>query len=162
VIFFSSAYLVAASWTIGAITLSSLTYQSEVIPVLAVPGLDAARVGALVVRARYLDRTQLALESELLDAFGGEVEVLKAPAYLLAGERLGERWPSRLVATAAENRLNISAQASRRCGSQRLPWFAASPVARPASVFLLVSSAPATSAAHFSAQQCLAGTEPSP
>jgi hypothetical protein len=31
VIFFSSAYLAAASLIIGAITLSSLTYQSEVI-----------------------------------------------------------------------------------------------------------------------------------
>jgi hypothetical protein len=35
---------------------------------------------------------------------------------------LGERWPSRLVATAAENRLStFRATLTRRCGSQRLP-----------------------------------------
>src|SRR5262245_24241207 len=35
---------------------------------------------------------------------------------------LGERWPSRLVATAAENRLNIPAQPhTRRCGPEQVP-----------------------------------------
>src|SRR6516225_6681895 len=58
------------------------------LPVLAIPGLDAPHARTLVVGAGYLDRPQLALEAELFDAFGGEVEVLEAPAHLLAGERL--------------------------------------------------------------------------
>src|SRR6516162_6565642 len=41
-----------------------------------------------MIGAGYLDRSQLALESELLETIGGEVEVLEAPAHLLAGERL--------------------------------------------------------------------------
>src|SRR5215469_5022028 len=32
------------------------------VPILAVPGLDAAGAGAFVVRARHLDRLELALE----------------------------------------------------------------------------------------------------
>src|SRR5262249_20493210 len=58
------------------------------IPLLAVPSLDPARARALVIGAGHLDRPQLALESELLEAIGGEVEILEAPAHLLAGERL--------------------------------------------------------------------------
>src|SRR5262249_38921798 len=58
------------------------------LPVLAIPGLDAPHARTLVVGTRHLDRPQLALEAELFDAFGGEVEVLEAPAHLLAGERL--------------------------------------------------------------------------
>src|SRR5262249_134349 len=55
---------------------------------LAVPSLDATCSRALVIGAGHLDRPQLALEAELFDAFGGDVEVLEAPAHLLAGERL--------------------------------------------------------------------------
>src|ERR1051325_11044934 len=57
-------------------------------PVLAVPGLDAAGAGALVVGAAHLDRLENAIEAELLDACRGDVEVLEAPAHLLAGQRL--------------------------------------------------------------------------
>jgi hypothetical protein len=58
------------------------------LPGLAVPGLDASDARTLVVRARHLDWPQLALEAELLETIGGEVEVLEAPAHLLASERL--------------------------------------------------------------------------
>src|SRR5262245_53464730 len=58
------------------------------LPVGAVPGLDAAGAGALVVGAGHLDRLEHALETELLDAVGAEVEVFQAPADLLAGHRL--------------------------------------------------------------------------
>src|SRR5262245_24224869 len=57
-------------------------------PVLAVPGLDTAGARALVVGAAHLDRLEHAFEAELLDAIGGNVEVLQAPAHLLAGHRL--------------------------------------------------------------------------
>src|ERR1051325_11548045 len=57
-------------------------------PVLAVPGPDAAGAGALVVGAAHLDRLEHAVEAELLDAVGPDVEVFQAPAHLLAGHRL--------------------------------------------------------------------------
>jgi hypothetical protein len=41
-----------------------------------------------MVGARHLDRPDHALEAELLDALGGEIEMLDAPAHLLAGHRL--------------------------------------------------------------------------
>src|SRR5215471_14957450 len=58
------------------------------LPVLAIPGLDAAGAGALVIGAGELDRLELALEAELLDAVRRDVEVLETPAHLLAGHRL--------------------------------------------------------------------------
>src|SRR5712692_300300 len=58
------------------------------LPVLAVPGLDAAGARAFMVLARYFDGLQHAFEAELLDAIGGDVEVLEAQAHLLAGQRL--------------------------------------------------------------------------
>src|SRR5262245_61816779 len=58
------------------------------VPVLAVPCLHAAGAGALVVGARHLNGLEHALEAELLDAVGGEVEIFRAPPHLLAGERL--------------------------------------------------------------------------
>src|SRR4051812_10522119 len=58
------------------------------LPVRAVPRLDAAGAGALVVGAGHLDRLEDALEAELLDAVGAEIEVFQAPAYLLAVQRL--------------------------------------------------------------------------
>src|SRR5258707_12686647 len=58
------------------------------LPLLAVPLVDAAETGALVVAAGDLDRSDHALEAELLDAVGREVEMLEAPAHLFAGHRL--------------------------------------------------------------------------
>src|SRR5262249_54348359 len=58
------------------------------VPLLAVPLVDPAETRALMVGARDLDRSDHALEAELLDAVGGEVEMLDAPAHLLAGHRL--------------------------------------------------------------------------
>src|SRR5262249_49381184 len=54
------------------------------LPVRAVPRLDAACAGALVVRAGHLDRLEDALEAELLDAIRAWIEVFQAPADLLA------------------------------------------------------------------------------
>src|SRR5262245_45683815 len=56
--------------------------------IFAVPGLDTAGTRALVVGAGHVDRLQHAFEAELLDAIGGDVEILEAPAHLLAGQRL--------------------------------------------------------------------------
>jgi hypothetical protein len=44
------------------------------LPAFAVPGLDSFRARALVVRAGHLDRTQHALETEVLDAIRGEIK----------------------------------------------------------------------------------------
>src|SRR6516164_7307051 len=58
------------------------------VPLLAVPLVDAAQPRALVVGAGHLERADHALEAELLDAVGSKIEMLEAPAYLLAGHRL--------------------------------------------------------------------------
>src|SRR5262249_32043083 len=58
------------------------------VPLLAVPLVHAAEPRAFVVGTGHLERSDHALEAELLDAVGGEVEVLEAPAHLLAGHRL--------------------------------------------------------------------------
>src|SRR5581483_4664742 len=63
------------------------------LPVLAVPLLDAGLVCALVVMAGELDGLQHAFEAERLQAVSREVEVLEAPAHLLAGERLVAELP---------------------------------------------------------------------
>src|SRR5947209_10633705 len=57
-------------------------------PFLAVPLLDEHRPIALVILAGDLDRVREALHAQLLEPLLGEVEVLHAPADLLAGERL--------------------------------------------------------------------------
>jgi hypothetical protein len=47
---------------------------------------------------------------------------IKRPTkFRTAGADLCERWPSRLVATATENRLSITRKLTRRCGTERLP-----------------------------------------
>src|SRR5687767_5804147 len=56
-------------------------------PFGAVPLLDAAGTRAFVVVAGHLERLQHALESELLETGGADIEVLDTPAHLLAGER---------------------------------------------------------------------------
>ena len=71
----------------GAITLSSLVYQSDVI-FQFLPSQVWMRPARLMIGAGHLDRLQHALEAELLDAVGGDVEVLEAPPHLLAGQRL--------------------------------------------------------------------------
>src|SRR5439155_10240291 len=58
------------------------------VPLLAVPLLDQHGPAALVVLAGDLDRMREALHAELLEPLLGQVEVLEAPAHLLAGERL--------------------------------------------------------------------------
>src|SRR6266852_8096420 len=57
-------------------------------PLLAVPLLDQQGAAALVVLTGDLDRVREALHADLLEPLLGEVEVLEAPAHLLAGERL--------------------------------------------------------------------------
>src|SRR5262245_28219472 len=57
-------------------------------PGLAVPLHDAAVARALVVGAGDPHGAQHALEAQLLDAIGGQTEVLEAPTHLLAGQRL--------------------------------------------------------------------------
>src|SRR5437867_1935127 len=57
-------------------------------PFLAVPLLDEHRPIALVILAGDLDRVREALHAQLLEPLLGEIEVLHAPADLLAGERL--------------------------------------------------------------------------
>ena len=56
VIVFSSAYFAAASLTIGAITLSSLVYQSDEIFHSFPSQVWMRPTRLLVVRARHLDR----------------------------------------------------------------------------------------------------------
>src|SRR5206468_5980399 len=58
------------------------------VPLLAVPLLDEDRTAALVVLARDLDRMREALHPDLVEALLGEIEILEAPANLLAGRRL--------------------------------------------------------------------------
>src|SRR6266545_5437453 len=53
-------------------------------PLLAVPLLDEDGAVALVVLAAHLDRVREALHAELLELRLGEVQVLEAPAHLLA------------------------------------------------------------------------------
>src|SRR5260370_11309610 len=64
-------------------------------PLLAVPLLDEDRAVALVVLARDLDRVREALHAELVEPLLGEIQVLEAPADLLAGERLVAVLPHR-------------------------------------------------------------------
>src|SRR6266850_138061 len=65
------------------------------VPLLAVPLVDAAQSRTFMVGARHLDRSDHALEAELLDALSSEVEVLDAPAHLLTRHRLVGTWPWR-------------------------------------------------------------------
>src|SRR5512146_88512 len=58
------------------------------VPLLAVPGLDLRGVSTFMVLARGLDRLHEARHAELLDRVGRNVQMLEAPAHLLAGERL--------------------------------------------------------------------------
>src|SRR5262245_26706304 len=58
------------------------------VPLLAVPLLDEHGTVALVVLAGHLDRVREALHAELIEPRLREVQVLEAPAHLLAGERL--------------------------------------------------------------------------
>src|SRR5579859_5852834 len=57
------------------------------LPMLAVPLLDADEPVAAMVLARELDRRDQPLGAKLGDAGGGDVEILEAPADLLAGQR---------------------------------------------------------------------------
>src|SRR5438876_4568145 len=56
------------------------------VPLLAVPLLDQHGAVALVVLARDLHGMREALHAELVEGGLGEVQVLEAPAHLLAGE----------------------------------------------------------------------------
>src|SRR5215472_10406368 len=58
------------------------------LPVLAVPGLNAAQARALVISTGHFDRLQLVLEAELLEPLRSQVEVFESPSDLLAGHRL--------------------------------------------------------------------------
>src|SRR5262249_16681556 len=76
-------------------------------PRAAVPLLNARRSRAFVISAGNLDRPHHALEAELVDAGGVELEVLKAPAHLLAGQRLFAKLLLRLADTFySEHRSN--------------------------------------------------------
>src|SRR5258705_5699765 len=57
-------------------------------PLLAVPLLDQDGTAPLVVLAGDLDRVREALHADLVEPLLGQVEVLEAPADLLARERL--------------------------------------------------------------------------
>src|SRR5436305_6857052 len=59
-----------------------------VVPARAVPGVDAVAVRALVVAAGRGERLHHSFDAQRLDAGGVDVQVLEAPAHLLAGERL--------------------------------------------------------------------------
>src|SRR5213592_3085875 len=61
------------------------------VPLLAVPLLHEDRPAALVVLARDLDRVREALHAKLFEPLVREVEVLEAPADLLAGRHLALR-----------------------------------------------------------------------
>src|SRR5216683_5685822 len=54
------------------------------VPLLAVPLLDEHGTVALVVFARDLHRVREALHAELVEGGVGEIQVLEAPAHLLA------------------------------------------------------------------------------
>src|SRR5581483_5083699 len=58
------------------------------VPLLAVPLQEAHRAAALVVGARHLERLHEVGGAQLLQALLVDVEVLEAPADLLAGHRL--------------------------------------------------------------------------
>src|SRR5712692_3718220 len=58
------------------------------LPLLAVPLLELDRSTAFVVRAGNLDRLQEVVGAELLQALLVQVQVLQAPAHLLARQRL--------------------------------------------------------------------------
>src|SRR5574341_1994936 len=57
------------------------------LPLSSVPLLELDRAAALVVEARHLDRLQQVERAELLQALLVDLQVLDAPAHLLAGER---------------------------------------------------------------------------
>src|SRR6266498_4625092 len=58
------------------------------VPLLAVPLLELDRAAPLVIHAGDLDRLQESNGAELLQALLVDVQVLQAPAHLLASERL--------------------------------------------------------------------------
>src|SRR6478672_2057177 len=58
------------------------------LPLRAVPLLELHQAGAFVVVARDLDGRHQAGRAELLETLVVDVEVLDAPAHLLAGDRL--------------------------------------------------------------------------
>src|SRR2546421_11384026 len=84
-------------------------------PLRAVPLLDEDRAVPLVDLAGDLDRVHEALHPELFQAWLGEIEVLEAPADLLAGERLvavlDHRGANRL---GGEHRVDDAAVVERR------------------------------------------------
>src|SRR3982751_2980277 len=76
--FFSFAYCAASASTMPRTSLRSG----------AIPLLELHQAGALVVHAGNLDGRHEAGRTELLQALVVNVEVLDAPAHLLAGDRL--------------------------------------------------------------------------
>src|SRR5882724_9131943 len=58
------------------------------LPLGAVPLLELDQARAFVIQARHLERRHQARGAELLQALVVDVEVLDAPAHLLAGDRL--------------------------------------------------------------------------
>src|SRR5216117_3709998 len=58
------------------------------LPLLAVPLQELDRPAPLMVHARHLERLHQSGGAELLQALVVDVQVLDAPAYLLAGHRL--------------------------------------------------------------------------
>src|SRR5438128_11174099 len=85
------------------------------IPLLAVPLLDQDRAAALVVLARDLDRMREALHPDLVEALLGEIEILEAPANLLAGRRLAlGAFHRRTDGLRGEHRVHDAAVVERR------------------------------------------------
>src|SRR5207249_4093583 len=85
------------------------------VPLLAVPLLDEDRTAALVVLARDLDRMREALHPDLVEALLGEIEILEAPANLLAGRRLALGAPHRRTyGLRGEHRVHDAAVVERR------------------------------------------------
>src|SRR3954447_1163186 len=61
-----------------------LVVAGDDLPLLAVPLLDAGDIGALMILAAELQRLDHAVEAQLLDPLGSEIEVLEAPTHLFA------------------------------------------------------------------------------
>ena len=89
VMLFSFAYCAAEASIIGRTIDWSEAIQSLItFHLLAVPLQELDRAAALVVQARHLERLHQAGRAELLQALVVDVQVLEAPAHLLAGHRL--------------------------------------------------------------------------
>src|SRR5438094_4227573 len=85
------------------------------VPLLAVPLLDEDGAAALVILARDLYRVGEALHPDLFEALLGQVQVLEAPAHLLARGRLPHGALHRgAVGFGGEHRVHDAAIVERR------------------------------------------------